>query len=206
MNLKPEIAILRAALLAALAAAASSCISTEKAQPERRYHLIEAERRGAAAEKTDLTIRVRRFRVSPRFDARNLVYRHSDTSYESDFYNEFLTDPASMFTESVRKWLSQSGRFASVLDPSASLEEDLVLEGYVQSLYGDFRSTPAAVLELQVYLIKRGGGKDSIVFQKLYTRAAPVPAKSTDALLKGYSEALASILSELESDAAASRE
>ncbi len=182
------------------------CISTERAHPERRYHLVEAERAGAAGEKTDVMLRIRRFRVSPRFDSRNLVYRNSDTSYESDFYNEFLADPGSMLTESVRKWLAASGRFKAVLDPSASLDENLVLEAYVQSLYGDFRAAPAAVIELQVYLVRRGSAQDTIVFQKLYTKVTPVTAQTTDALLKGYSQGLAALLSELESDAAEARE
>jgi cholesterol transport system auxiliary component len=183
-----------------------SCISTERAQPERRYHLVEAERTGAAGEKTDLMLRLRRFRVSPRFDSRNLVYRTSDTSYESDFYNEFLADPGSMLTESTRKWLAASGRFKAVLDPSASLDENLVLEAFVQSLYADFRSSPAAVIEMQVYLVKRGSAEDRIVFQKLYSKTTPISEKTTDALLKGYSEGLAQLLTELESDAAASRD
>ena len=190
----------KAAFLLALFSAA--CVSTERAQPERKYHLVEAERPPQTSEGGAAVLRIRRFRISPRFDSRNLVYRSSDTGYESDFYNEFLADPASMLTESTRKWLSLSGRFKAVLDPSASLEEDYVLEAYVQSLYGDFRSSPAAVLEMQVFLVRRGS--DSIVFQKLYTRSKPITAKSTDALLKGYSENLTSILTELESDAAAS--
>lgn len=181
-----------------------SCISTERAQPERRYHLIEAERSGAKSEQTAGIVRVRRFRISPRFDSRNLVYRTTDTAYETDFYNEFLTDPGSMLTESARKWLSASGRFKAVIDPSASLDEDAVLEGYVQTLYGDFRGAPSANMEVQVYLLRRGGGEDAIVFQKLYSKSLPLAAKSTDALLKGYSQCLSLILAELESDAGAS--
>lgn len=184
----------------------AACISTERAQPERRYHLVEAERSGAEGEHTDILLRVRRFRVSPRFDSRNLVYRTAETSYESDFYNEFLADPGSMLTESVRKWLAASGRFKAVLDPSASLDENLVLEAYVQSLYGDFRGPPSAVIELQVYLVRRGSAEDRIIFQKLYKKSVPLQAQTADALLKGYSQGLTSLLGELESDAAAARE
>lgn len=180
------------------------CISTERAQPERRYHLIEAERSGQKGEETSGIVRVRRFRISPRFDSRNLVYRTAETAYESDFYNEFLADPGSMLTESTRKWLAASGRFKAVVDPSASVDEDVVLEGYVQTLYGDFRAAPAANLELQVYLIRRGGAEDAIVFQKLYAKSLPLAAKTSDALLKGYSQCLSAILAELETDAAAS--
>ena len=65
---------------------------------------------------TGKVLTVRRIRVTPKYEGKGLVYRLSELSYESDFYNEFFISPVSMFTEEIRKQLSESGLFKIVVD------------------------------------------------------------------------------------------
>ncbi len=75
------------------------CVNLEKSYPEKRYFIMDASRgEDISSSDTDAALTVRRFRVSPKYEGKGLVYRLDDLSYESDFYNEFFIPPASMFT------------------------------------------------------------------------------------------------------------
>jgi ABC-type uncharacterized transport system auxiliary subunit len=141
-------------------------------------------------------------RISPRYADKSFVYRTSDSGYEADFYNQFLTSPDVIFSEELRRGLSASSAFRHVVGPSSPLQPNFVLEGSINALYGDFRNLdkPAAVLEIEFFLHHEDGNNPGIVLQRRYVKTVPIAARSPEALVKGWSQALGAILTDLNAD------
>jgi cholesterol transport system auxiliary component len=181
----------------------SGCVSLERSSPERHYFVIELPRSANSPEPaSDLILSVGNMRISPRYADRSLVYRTSDTSFESDFYNQFLTSPDTMISEELRKGLAAARQFKYVLGPADAQQPNYVLEGSVNALYGDFRnpSQPTAVLEIEVFLYNDNSNNSGLVAQKRYLKSVPVNERSPEALVKGWDQALQQIVAALAAD------
>jgi len=179
------------------------CVNLERSYPEKRYFVLDASRdEDVTLPETGSVLTVRRFRVSPKYEGKGLVYCLKELSYESDFYNEFFISPASMFTEEIRKRLAGSGLFKQVLDPSSLLDSTYVLEGAVTALYGDYRvsTAPKAILEMQFFLLQETDASPKIIFQSQYHKEEPLIGNTPDALVKSWNSALSQILTEFETD------
>jgi cholesterol transport system auxiliary component len=181
----------------------SACVSLERSYPEKHYFVIEMPRSADPSESTgDRILSVANLRISPRYADRSFVYRTSDAGYESDFYNQFLTSPDTMISEELRKGLEASREFKYVLGPSDPQQPNYTLEGSVNALYGDFRNPkqPAAVLEIEFFVYNENSNNAGIVTQKRYTKSVALSEKSPEALVKGWDQALAEIVSALAAD------
>ena len=181
----------------------SGCVSLERSSPERHYFVVELPQRVNAPEPaSDLILSLGNMRISPRYADRSFVYRTSDTSFESDFYNQFLTSPDTMISEELRKGLAASRQFKYVLGPADAQQPNYVLEGSVNALYGDFRepSQPAAVLELEFFLYNDNANNSGLVAQKRYLKSVPMNQRSPEALVKGWDQALQEIIAALTAD------
>ncbi|HEY3153186.1 MAG TPA: ABC-type transport auxiliary lipoprotein family protein [Candidatus Binatia bacterium] len=181
----------------------SGCVNLERSYPEKRYFVIDV---GDSAQPSNAdgnqTLLISTLRISPRYADKSFVYRTSDAGYESDFYNQFLTSPDTMISEEVRKGLAASPAFKYVVGPATQLQPNYVLEGSVNALYGDFRNLnqPAAVLEIEFFLHNEDTANSGIVMQKRYIKTVPLSGRSPEALIKGWSQALESILTDLNTD------
>ena len=141
----------RAAIAACLtvAAAASGCVDLKKTYPEKRSFVLDV---GAppqeAPSKGALVLKINKFRVSPLFAGRAMVYRIADLQYESDFYDEWFVAPAALITQQAQRWLSASRGIQLVLlgldhvdlyqihgfDPATPIEETVrALDDVVRS-------------------------------------------------------------------------
>ncbi len=181
----------------------AGCINLEKGYPEKRYFILDASRdKDISSSDTGKDLTVRRFRVSPKYEGKGLVYRHGGLSYESDFYNEFFVSPVSMFTEEIRKRLAGSGLFKHVVDPSSLLDSTYILEGAVTALYGDYRvnTAPKAVMEIQFFLLQETDSNPKIIFKSQYHKEEPFKGNTPDGLIKSWNTAFNQILTEFEND------
>ncbi|HXK28531.1 MAG TPA: hypothetical protein VJ646_09775 [Candidatus Binatia bacterium] len=186
-----------------LLALASGCVGIEKSYPDKRYFVLEVNRNvNRSNPPGNGVLQIANIRVSPRYEDKGFIYRTSGSSYESDFYNQFLVSPAALLGEELRKGLAQSQIFRHVINASSQLEPTHVLEGVVDALYGDFREpgAPKAVLEMEFFLRKESASKADIVAAKRYARSVAVNGRSPEALVKGWNEALDAILSALVAD------
>jgi len=179
------------------------CLNLERSYPEKRYFILDVSRdEDISSPDTGTVLKVRRFRISSRYEGRGFVYRLKDLSYESDFYNEFFISPASLLTEEIRKWVAGSGLFQHVVDPSSYMDPNYVLEGAVTSLYGDYgvSTTPRGILEMQFFLLDEASASPEIIFQSKYRKEEPLKGNTPDALVKSWNKALNQILTEFETD------
>jgi cholesterol transport system auxiliary component len=181
----------------------TGCLGMGRNSVEKRTFVLNAGRQGeVGSSATGAILRVRKFRVSPRYEGKGFVYRTGDLRFESDFYREFFTPPASLITEEVRKWLAESGPFEVVMDLSGQTGPMYILEGEIIDLYGDYNrgSLPRAVMDIRFFLINDVSGRSEMVFQKRYRKEPPLKSDSPDALVQGWNEALSQILTDLERD------
>ncbi len=178
------------------------CVNLSKSYPEKHSYALEAARQAEAhASVPGTVLKVRKFRASPAFEGKELVYRTSDTRYEADFYSEWFVPPNAMLTQQVVNQLTAAGPFQYVTDGSGLLPPTHVLDGTVTVLYGDYRTTPAkAVLGLQVFFIDQAASPPAIVFQREYHKEVEVGDRSPDALVQGWNVALRSICDGLVDD------
>ena len=85
----------------------AGCVNFKRSFPEKRRFSLDVAREGTARHAgSKAVLRVCRFDVSPRYEARALAYRTNELSYESDYYNEFVISPGLLITEEVRQWLA----------------------------------------------------------------------------------------------------
>lgn len=198
----PSLARLAALLLSLTA----SCVSVSKDYPEIHSFVLDAHRTG---EKGALAMRenivVRRLRISPRFETQSFVYRTDEHAFDSDFYNAFLVAPAQLVTEEIRDWLRRSGLFLHVLTPDSRADAELVLEGNIVALYGDYSDArePKAVIELQLFLIREPGGASEVLLERSWHREVLMTGDEPADLVAGWNQGLTAILRGLEATLAA---
>ncbi len=181
----------------------SGCVTLERSYPDKRYFVIEIrEAAKTPAAQSDRVLLVSNLHISPRYAGTAFVYRTSDTAYESDFYNQFLSAPGTMISEELRKGLAAQSAFKYIIGPSSELTANYVLEGSANALYGDFRdlNKPAAVLEIEFFLRNQDPEKSGIVLHRRYTKSVAIGRRSPDALATGWNQALEAIVSMLVAD------
>jgi len=182
---------------------AAACVGIEKSYPDKRYFVLEAKNKvNPPKAPVSGVLQIAAVRVSSRYQDKGFVYRLSESSYESDFYNQFLVAPAALLGEEIRQGLARTQIFPHVINASSQLEPTHVLESVVDALYGDFRDpgAPKAVLEMEFFLRKESASKAEIVAAKRYAQVVAVAARSPEALVQGWNEALAAILNALAAD------
>lgn len=184
----------------------TGCGGLSKKYPERTYYMFEVP---AVKEKQPTVpgavIDVWKFEISPGSTGNEFIYRMSDVNYKSDFYNQFFRPPSNLLTEAATRYLDSSGLFDEVLTPGSQGDATYYLESNVVKLYGDYRSAPKAVLEIQFFLLQyvmngTEGDTSKIVFSKTYSAEVPIASASAGELMRGWNTALSDILGALLTD------
>jgi cholesterol transport system auxiliary component len=193
-----------ARLIAACAALALAGCSIGKPIPQPNTYLIEAPIPDgvSSVSRRPESVRIGRLRVAAAYASSSLVYRMDDVKLVSDPYSQFIADPGAMFRDQMAAWLGRAGPFRTVADAESTRPAQYLLEVTVTELYGDFRPgrVPAAVLAMQFALLDQTGAHLSTVLERAIARRVDLPLASPEALVRGYGEALAEILSELSSE------
>jgi len=178
----------------------TGCLNLSKSYPEKRSFVLDvgAPPQEARANSTKV-LKINRLRVSPLFSGRAMVYRTADLQYESDFYDEWFVTPSVLITQQLQHWLAQSGRFELVLQGTNHIEPTHFLEGTVTEFYGDFRESPRAVLGIEFHLLD-AMNEGRLSLQRTYHQDIPLTDRSPDALARGLTEALRTVLVALTKD------
>jgi ABC-type uncharacterized transport system auxiliary subunit len=188
-------------LAAAVAASLAACSFTRPPVERAAFDLAPPRASTAAGAPGAVALKVRPFRVAAPYDGREFLYRKADGQLIADFYHGFAAGPGELVTAAVADWLKASGRFGSVLEPGISADAPYALEGAVLALYGDLRDgqQPAAVLDVQVYLVRAASSRE-IALDRRYSERVALADAAPATIAKGYNEALANVLSRLERD------
>ena len=150
---------------------------------------------------------IRSIRVAAPFDSQSLIYRTGEFSYERDPYAQFLVDPASSLLQPLRAYFRASGFFAAVATPGSGLPANTQVEMFVRQLYGDFRdrAKPAAIMDIEFTFFDVSNERpQKVLFHENYMRRIPLQARTAEAVMAGWNQALQEIVSELNSSLRAS--
>lgn len=184
----------------------AGCVQLEREAADRHFFALQVRRDGRERLRRveGTVLRVLRFKVARAYEGRELVYRQDERTFESDYYNAFLTAPAAQITDAVTGWVRDAGRFEHVMDPSSRVPATHYLEGKIEELFGDYRveGSPKAVMAAQVWWLQEGvgGGEPKIVLDRRYAVEEPLKDKSPGALVDNFNRALAALLRRLEED------
>lgn len=190
-------------LLVLAAILAAGCVKLAHDPIDKRFYQILPERTADKAADRNLVLKVRRMTVSDLYNTRELVYREAEGRIESDYYNMFFVTPGDMLTTELRKWLRETGLFAHVIEPGSMVVPGLTLEGMVNSLYGDYTTdAPAAVVEMQFFVVDESSARNVIVFSGDYAQRIPISQPDPTELVKAMTKGVQAIFTELENDLA----
>lgn len=168
-----------------------------------RLYIVEADRGNVAPQfAKDRVLLVKPIRVAPYFRQPTVMFRVGDNQYEPQPPHELLTNPQSMFTAQLERWLSKSGLFSKVVTDETE-PYDLVLETGLTKLYGDARPAypPLAVLEMQFFLSPAGTDAESkLLFQTGFRVDADIDETRPSEVVTGWKNGLEEILATLELD------
>jgi hypothetical protein len=193
--------------LAALAFAvlAAACSSPFTRPPlVKQVYLLDPPMPPAVAKSQPMSVHVGVVNVAAPFRGRSLVYHAGGLRYETDFYSEFLVAPMAMFTEQTSRALAASKAFAHVVPPGSSADSDLVLDGFVSSLYADERdgNPVSADLTITYYLTPVSGGA-APTWSRQYHRHVDLATRTPAAYVEALNQQFGEILAELTRDLAA---
>lgn len=186
--------------LTAAPLAMSACLNLNKSYPEKRSFVLDvnAEQREPVPDAT-MVLKLNKFRVSPLFAGRAMVYRVAELQYENDFYDEWFVSPGALLSQQFQDWLSKSGRFRFVLLGTNHIEPTHLLDGSVAEFYGDYRvaDSPKAVFKIELHVLD-GFNEHQVVFQRTYQKEMRLADQSPDALASGMSQAVRLVLVDFE--------
>lgn len=177
------------------------CLGVSKAYAEKKYFLIEAETsKSETIPPKNTGLKIRRFSISQKFEGKEFVYRKDNITFESDFYNLFFIAPVSNLREELVKGLIAKKIFEWDSSSNSRMEPTHYLEVTVRQLYGDFRNSPKAILELEIFLYTENAGNTNVILKKTYDKSISIQTKEAGELVSGWSQAFSEILSEIDSD------
>ncbi len=97
-----------------------------------------------------------------------------------------------------------TGQFSHIIEPGSMVIPTLTLEGVVNSLYGDYATDqPAAVIEMQFFLVNESTADNDIVFSRSYRQRVPLTKPDPQELVQAMTKGVQAIFTQLEQDMAA---
>jgi ABC-type uncharacterized transport system auxiliary subunit len=151
---------------------------------------------------------VRDFYINPAFEDKNFVYQTGEFSYESDFYHQLQLSPRAAFSTAARRYLADSGLFASVITPVSAVNAEFIIEGNVGEFYADFRdrTVPVARLSVEFLFYQSSRGKPLAgdpLLKKTYRQSIPISGSHATDVITAWNQAYQNILRQFTGDLAA---
>lgn len=183
----------------------SGCVNVglKKAYPDIRTYSLDASAQAhTAAAGTPVSIRFNSFSAVPNFGDRYLTYRTGDTSYEQDFYNQFMASPTRIIESQISAWMKDSPFVSFVIPANSEDVPAYVIDGKLADLSGDYRNVAQAkaVLKIQFTVSNSDPINPVVLFQKMYSSEVPLSQPSPKLLTEGWSQDLGRIMAEFEND------
>lgn len=187
----------------------ASCVDFSQDAPEKQRFLLAARRAKSATAKAGAPVLVlRTFAIAPASAGRALVVKTGPQTFASDYFHEFFVPPADAVTAVVERWFLDSGLFTAVVHPGSPLPARWRLEGDVREFHVDTSATgkPHAVVALQAYLCDDRDSVAPVKLARSLAATSPAASASAEDLVRALDAALATCLTELEREVAATVE
>ncbi len=180
----------------------AGCGGLSRKAVEKRYYTLDVKRERVEGKPfSGKVLKIRRMRISPLYDGRELVYKLGGERMESDFYNLFFMPPVELLSHDLGRWMDASDVFSGTVSPASLADADYTLEGVVNVLYGDFSNgRKVAVVEMQFFLLDERKADNHIVFSRNYAERTPITDNSPTAVVRGMREGVRNIFMQLEND------
>ncbi len=138
---------------------------------------------------------VKELLIAPTYDSHAFVYRMGNNTYQTDFYNEFISYPAQLITDKATEILCGSNYFSQ---PLTHRKKAIAyrLSGKITHLYGDFRKTgsPKAVMEIRLNFEKKEGQTFLHHSSNTYRMDEPIASTLPEDLVVGWNKGLEKII------------
>ncbi len=138
---------------------------------------------------------VKEFSINPAYDSHSFILRINKNEYTSDYYNEFVSYPASLITEKITENLGATPYFSPA--PAADQKEIMYrLSGKIKQLYGDYQKSidPKAVMEIRMILEKKTTSGFEMILNKSYLIQEAIPSRNPAQLVSGWNRGLGKII------------
>ena len=147
---------------------------------------------------------VERLEPAPAYSGKEFVYRTGEFAYETDYYNQFLEEPATAVSIAAQRWLADCGLFSHVVDGGAGVQAQYVLKGELLALYGDYRDAgaPQAVVDLRILLLDGAAIPGRVVLLRDYEETVAAGDGTPEALAAAWSQGVSRALQALTRDMA----
>lgn len=191
-----------AVLGAVLAATLAGCSPFSRPQPVRETYLLQPAPPKARVPSQRGALRVERVRVAEPFRGRAFVFRTDALKFESNYYFEFLVEPAAMMTDDTVRALEAARPFAQVSGPGSGIDAAWRLDAFVSALYADVRDPahPAAEIDITYYLIPERDAQRTPVWTREYRQRSPMREATPQAYAAALNAGFGVILGELAGD------
>jgi len=179
-------------LLAAAVLALSSC-SFMAVRSSSQTFLLDPGAPPRAARTIGGDVQVGFVDVSSPYSLGNFQYRLTESDWETDPYNRFLTSPQEMMTGVIRSWLEKSRSFSTVVIPGSGAVPDFVIQCEVTAMLIDFRDpgSPSAVIRMKVLVTRASNsGPPEVVLRDTFDSRSPVTDRTPEAFVDAWNLAL----------------
>ena len=112
-------------------------------------------------------LEVRTLDAGPGLESRGLKSLTADGSLRTSFYEEWAVPLAQAIEDSLRLWLSASGKFGAVVAPDSRVQADLALEGELTALWAEPGQNRAQAA-MAVTLVDQRGTIPRILLQRTF--------------------------------------
>ncbi|QLG86781.1 hypothetical protein HQ393_00170 [Chitinibacter bivalviorum] len=170
----------------------TACSSTP---PARQDYLLQTQRSGTSQSAQFGALQVNELRSTAPYRDMAFLYKESEQRFVADPYHGFLATPTVQITQQTRQWLAQSGLFSQVYPTGSSLIAPWQLEGELLAMYIDVSDVhhPKVLIRVQFLLSNHAKSESfTLTAEQVIADAQPETAA------KGYQQALASLLNQLE--------
>ncbi len=184
--------------LLAAPALLSGCGLAERPYAERRQWPVAVRRpTSQPPRRNGRVLLVRSLRAGPGMDTRGLQSLRPDGSIRSEFYEEWAVPPNEAVEDALRRWLTDSGRFAAVIGPGSRLASDITLEGELTALW-TVAAASTGYASLGITAIEQPSGTPRIRLQQTFTAQAPLPDATQGGAVQAMNAALAQVFTNIE--------
>lgn len=175
----------------------TGCIDLKKKPIRKNYYdlTLKSPSPNASDTCTGATLLIKELGIATAFDSHSFIYRVGDDEYINDYYHEFISYPARLVTEKLTRYLCSTQHF-TISGTSHKKPADYRLSGKILRIYGDFRekTSPKAVLEIQMRLEKRGQLKYAVALDKSFHADIALDSTRPEDLIAGWNKAMEQIV------------